>query len=111
MSWLRALERAAEEVVEGSTQRLFRPTLQPIQVAKAAARALDESRMVGPVGEQVANRYRIRLNPADYTRFGHSRPTRAQQVVGDLDRYAADRGLVATADWRVELTSEPTVRR
>src|SRR5688572_7158211 len=110
MSWLDSIERLAERVVEGPSRALFRPRLEPVQVAKAAARALGESESIGPNGPQVANAYRIRLSPRDFARFGGFQRTLAEQVLGYLDEHARDRGLRPAAAWRVQLLSDPRIR-
>ena len=48
---LARFERLMEQAVEGSLRRIFPATLQPVQLAKSAARAMEENRIVGlPTG-------------------------------------------------------------
>ena len=44
-----------EQAVEGSLRRVFPTTLQPVQLAKAAARAMEEAQVVGLRGAEVPN--------------------------------------------------------
>ena len=40
-------ERLMEQAIEGSLRRVFPTSLQPIQLAKAAARAMEQAQIVG----------------------------------------------------------------
>lgn len=110
MSWLRSIERLAESVVEGSAQRLFQPRLQPVQLAKAAARVLAASQVIGPSGPEVANSYAISLHPADFARFASYQQALATEVQRYLQAYARDHGLRVVAPWRVQLVADTRVR-
>ena len=104
------IEQLLEDAVEGSSRRLFRAQLQPVELAKAASRAMQAQEVVGPDGPEVPNHYRILLNPTDYERFAPYRHTLEGRIVAYLERFAADRGLQPVADWRVELLSEASVK-
>src|SRR5436190_18026758 len=54
------IERVLEGVVEGGSRRLFRQPLQPIELAKAAARAMQAHPVVGTEGLEVPSSYRVR---------------------------------------------------
>src|SRR5215210_5424929 len=89
---LDALERLMEEAVEGTVQRLFRPTLQPVQLAKAAARRMEEQQVIGPSGPEVPNSYTISLHPKDFERFARYQLALQRELQKYLARYARDRG-------------------
>ena len=110
MSFFARIEQILENAVEGTTSRLFRAELQPVQLAKAAARALDARQVIGPDGPEVPNRYRIFLHPADFERFAGYRNSLQAQLERYLDRYAADRGLQPVAAWDVELAVDDSLR-
>jgi hypothetical protein len=107
---LARFERLIEQAVEGSLRRVFKTTLQPVQVAKAAARAMEQAQVVGLNGRQVPNAYRVELAPADYERFGDYRATLAAELGHYLRRYAHERGLQPIDEPRVELASDDGVR-
>lgn len=109
MTWLDSLERLAEEMVEGSSRRVFRPRLEPVQVAKAAAKALDETQTIGPGGPQVANHYLVRLNAADVERFAPYQRTMLEWILNYLDEYTRDRGLTPIGAWRVQMQADASV--
>lgn len=105
------IERLLEDAVEGTSRRLFRARVEPVQIAKAAARALEEQQVIGPDGPEVPNDYQIALHPEDYARFVQYRQSLQTNVQRYLEQFAGDRGLRPVADWRVELAADEQVRR
>jgi len=107
---LARFERLMEDAVEGSLRRVFPTSIQPVQLAKAAARAMDEAQLIGLHGAEVPNSYRLRLAPADLERFADYRVTLARELNAYLVEYAHDRGLRPIAEPRVELVEDRGVR-
>jgi len=107
---LARFERLMEDAVEGSLRRVFPTTIQPVQLAKAAARAMEEAQLIGLHGAEVPNSYRLRLAPADLERFADYRVTLSRELNGYLVEYARDRGLRPIAEPRVELVEDRGVR-
>jgi hypothetical protein len=107
---LARFERLMEQAVEGSLRRVFPTTLQPVQLAKAAARAMEEAQVIGLRGPEVPNRYRLRLAPADLERFGDYTATLARELSRYLVDYAHERGLRPIAEPRVELLVDTGLR-
>ena len=99
-----------EQAVEGSLRRVFPTTLQPVQLAKAAARAMERSQVIGVRGPEVPNRYALKLAPVDLERFREYRQTLVEQITSYLTDYARERGLRLVAAPRVELLGDPEVR-
>jgi len=61
------LEALAEQLVEGTFERLFRPRLHPSDLARRLARAMEDGQVTGADGERVLpNRYWVFLNPDDF---------------------------------------------
>jgi Protein of unknown function (DUF3662)/FHA domain len=106
---LDALERIMEEAIEGTVQRLFRPKLQPVQLAKAAARRMDEQQVVGPSGPQVPNNYTISLNPRDFEAFARFQVALQRELETYLANFARDHGWRPVSDVRVELVADASV--
>jgi len=104
------LERILEDAVEGTSRRLFRTRLQPVQLAKAASRAMQEQQVVGPDGPEVPNKYLISLHPSDFAQFASYQRSLEVRIERYLDQFAADRGLRPVASWRVEIQVDETVR-
>jgi hypothetical protein len=107
---LARFERLMEDAVEGSLRRVFATTIQPVQLAKAAARAMEEAQLIGLHGAEVPNSYRLHLAPADLERFAGYRVTLSRELSAYLVEYAQDRGLRPIAEPRVELVEDRAVR-
>jgi hypothetical protein len=111
MPWpLDGLERIMEEAVEGSIRRLFRPTLQPVQLAKAAARRMDEQQVIGPSGPEVPNSYAISLHPKDFERFARYQMALQNELQKYLVKYARDHGWRPVSDVSVALIADSGVQ-
>ena len=106
---LARFERMMEQAVEGSLRRVFSTELQPVQLAKAAARAMEEAQVVGLRGPEVPNRYVLRLSPADLARFNEYSGTLSSELSRYLVDYARERGLRLVAQPQVELIEDPSV--
>jgi hypothetical protein len=107
---LARFERLVEQAVEGSLRRVFPTSLQPIQLDKAAARAMEQGQVVSRRGRAVPNVYELRLASSDLTRFGDYRATLAGEVRDYLVEYARERGLQPVGEIVVELTEDPKAR-
>jgi hypothetical protein len=99
-----------EQAVEGSLRRVFPTTLQPVQLAKAAARAMEEAQVIGLRGPEVPNSYQLRLAPADLERFAGYSGTLSGELCRYLKEYAHERGLRPIAEPRVQLVEDKSVR-
>jgi hypothetical protein len=106
---LYALERIMEEAVEGTVQRLFRPKLQPVQLAKAAARRMDEGQVVGLSGPQVPNNYTISLHPRDFERFARYQVALQTELQKYLQKYARDHAWHPVGEINVALEVDSSV--
>src|SRR5437764_7624807 len=103
---LARFERLMEQAVEGSLRRVFPTPLQPVQLAKAAARAMEQAQVIGILGPEVPNRYELHLAPTDLARFGDYSSTLVRQVGEYLTDYARERGLQPVADIQVHVTED-----
>src|SRR5579864_645048 len=107
---LARFERLMEQAVEGSLRRVFPASLQPIQLAKAAARAMEQGSLIGVRGAEVPNVYELRLSQADFERFEPQRELLIAEIGTYLVEYAHERELRPVAAIRVELESDAGVR-
>jgi hypothetical protein len=69
MGVLSDFERRLEGAVEGFFARAFRSGLQPVELAKALQRYMEDTRHVTEDGVVVPNLFRFRLNPRDVERL------------------------------------------
>jgi hypothetical protein len=106
---LARFEQLVEQAVEGGLRRVFPTQLQPVQLAKAAARAMEEAQVVGLHGNEVPNVYVIRLAPPDLTRFAEYSGTLSRELSRYLADYARERRLRPVSAPRVELAEDPSV--
>lgn len=107
---LARFERLVEQAVEGSLRRVLPTHLQPVQLAKAAARAMEEAQIIGVRGAEVPNSYELRVAPADMERFGDYTSTLSHELSRYLVDYAHERGLRLVAEPRIELLEDQAVR-
>ncbi len=107
---LARFERLMEQAVEGSLRRVFGTTLQPIQLAKAAARAMERAQVIGPRGLEAPNLYELSVSSADLERFGDYTNSVCAEIGSYLVDYARDRGVRLVAEPRVELSEDATLR-
>ena len=81
-----------------------------MQLAKAAARAMEEAQVIGLHGAEVPNSYRLRLAPADLERFADYSATLSRELSRYLVDYARERGLRPVAEPHVELIEDAGLR-
>src|SRR5215204_2711645 len=105
------IESWLERAVEGGSRAVFRQRLQPIELAKAAARAMQRERLVGPEGIEVANVISIALHPADLADLAAYQHGLEGRIARYLTTFANERGLVPVVPISVVLVADPTVRR
>lgn len=103
-SWL-------ERAVEGGSRAIFRHRLQPIELAKAAARAMQGQRLVGPDGIEVPNAFEIALHPDDLEQLASYQASLETRIARYLSSFADERGLVPVGVVTVALVEDATLRR
>jgi hypothetical protein len=108
---LRQIESWLERAVEGGTRAVFRQRLQPIELAKAAARVMERQRLVGPDGIEVPNAFTIALHPADLAELATYQAGLEQRLARYLGSFADDRRLEPVGPITVSLQADPVVRR
>ncbi len=86
-------EILAEQLVEGTFERLFRTRLHPSDVARQLARALEDGQCADAGGQTLLpNRYWIVLNPDDYAALDGGQETLHAGLIGYLQRLADQGG-------------------
>jgi len=105
------IERLLEGLVEGGSRRLFRQALQPVELAKAAARTMQARQVVGADGIDVPNAFTIRLHPDDFAQFEPARRSFEARLARYLVTFADDRGLRPIAQVEVVLVADARVQR
>jgi hypothetical protein len=81
------LEDLAQQLVEGTFARVLRARLQPIEVARQVARAMEDGQVIGTQGQVVVpNGYLVYLHPDDVKALEDYQDT----LRDELERYVAD---------------------
>ncbi|MBI4492936.1 MAG: DUF3662 domain-containing protein [Chloroflexi bacterium] len=106
----RGLERYVGDELEGRLRRWLRAPLQPVEIAKAAARAMEASQAIGPSGLQVANCFEVHLHPDDFQRFASFRLALARQLEAYLEDQATRLGARPVDAWQVSLVADERLR-
>ncbi len=66
------IERSLESVIEGAINRVFRPSVQPSEIARKLSKEMSENRLVSIRGTIVPNAFVVTLNQQDFDSFGGS---------------------------------------
>lgn len=89
MSKLARVETLIEQLVEGTFGRLFSGTLQPIEVANALARALEDYQVTDEQDRRFApNVFWVYLHPSDYDALRAAQPALPEDLAGSVDELA-----------------------
>ena len=105
-------EARAEQWVEGTFGRLLGGRLQPMQLAAALARAMEDHQFEAETGERFApNIYWLYLNPNDYEVLRESTPALPEDLARSLMALAEREGLRLSEPPIVEIRSEESIPR
>ena len=106
------LENLAESLIEGTVARLLGARLQPVEVARYLARAMEDGRVIGARGEVVVpNAYWVRLHPDDMQALASYRDTLQTELTHTVASMARSTGASMHGRPRVFLEAAPTVPR
>ncbi len=107
---LRRFERLMERAIEGSVRRVFPAGLQPVELARSAARAMEDAQVVGLHGPDVPNLYLLKIASADFERFADFRASLSRELGQYLADYARDRRFRPVGPPRVEVEEDASLR-
>lgn len=97
-------EALAEQLVEGTFERLFRPRLHPSDVARRLARAMEDERIAGDGGQDLfPNQYWVFLNPDDFVALDAGGESLRAELMRYLKRLAVEGGARFAGRLRVAL--------
>lgn len=106
---LARLERTLARLVEGAFDRLLRPQLQPVHLARRLDAAMEEGAMAGVRGPIAPNAYVITLAPSDYARFEGAAAGLQRDLERHLAETAARRRLRCLGPFVVEFQADPAL--
>lgn len=105
------LERAFEQIVEGSIAGVFRLRVQPAEIGRRLERAMLDGRVTS-VGATIApNAFEVRLHPDDAASFADWNVALSREMERWLAELAFAKGIATVAAFRVRIIADPTVRR
>jgi pSer/pThr/pTyr-binding forkhead associated (FHA) protein len=106
------LENLAESLIEGTVARLLGARLQPVEVARYLARAMEDGRVVGARGEVIVpNAYWVRLHPDDMQALASYRDTLQSELTRTVASMARSTGASMQGRPRVFLEAASSVPR
>ncbi len=107
---LRDVERRIERGVEGAVGRLFRSSVDRIEVAKRIEREMDAGVVTSRLGSpRMPNVFTVRLNPRDADRLGASTIEFERELVQRARAHARDAGCSLDGPLVVRVTTTASV--
>lgn len=110
MDALRRFEELVEGMVEGSLAEAMTSRLQPVEIAKKLARAMDNGQTISAGKTLVPNDYQVMLSSADTAAFAPFRQSLEQELTAYLRAAARERGFSFIARPRVAIIENGRLR-
>ncbi|MEF3274270.1 MAG: FHA domain-containing protein [Chloroflexus sp.] len=111
MSALRRFEQLMEQIVEGSVARMFRSSIQPVEIARRLEKAMESNQKLSVKQVIVPSFYRAYLHPQDFAVFQPIRQQLEQEMATYLSELAAERNFAMLDQPQVILAEDPAVPR
>jgi len=112
VGFLQRFESRLEQTVSGAFAKVFRSAVQPVEVAAALQREVDNSAQILSRNRRlVPNRFHVELSPADYERLTPYSSTLVRELTDMLQEHANEQSYVFTGpvtidfDQREDLTT------
>jgi len=97
MGFLQRFENRLEQAVSGVFAKAFRSAVQPVEVAAALQREVDNSAQILSRNRRlVPNRFHVELSPADYERLAPYSSTLSNELTTMLHEHAGEQSYVFT---------------
>ena len=103
------IEELVARVLEGTTARLFRVRLQPVQIAKRVIRSMEANQTVSFSRTFAPNSYVVSLSGTDFAQFERFKRSLERDLAEAVLAAARDRGLTLLTFPRVELERSEAV--
>ena len=106
MGGLQRFEQRLEQMISGVFARTFRSAVQPVEIAAALAREVDNSAQILSRDRRIVpNDFHVELSPTDHERLSGLGPALEQELVAMLKEHAANQSYLFTGS--VTITLEP----
>ncbi|TAK35290.1 MAG: DUF2662 domain-containing protein [Chloroflexota bacterium] len=109
MGLLSGLEEMIESVFENGVASLMRSRLQPVEIAKKLAKAMENHQSIGVGKTYVPNNYAVHLGPSDYAVFAPGKGGYERDLSDYLVNFARQRGYALKSRPTVQLIADQTV--
>lgn len=109
MGVLQDFERRLEGAVEGFFARTFRSGVQPVELAKAIQRYVEDTQHVTGDGVVVPNTFRFALDPKDVDRLSSYGESLQKELAEVVRRTADDRRWILRGPVRVQIIADDDV--
>src|SRR5512144_2618731 len=97
MGVLQRFENRLEQMVSGAFARAFRSEVQPVEIASALQREVDNSaQILSRQRRLVPNEFTIELSPADHARLSQYSSTLTHELTEMLREHAEEQSYVFT---------------
>ncbi len=107
---LRNIEQKIEGMVEKTFGRMFRSTLQPVELARRLAREMEDHKTVSVSRVYVPNQYTVYLAPADRRQFSSYESALVGELGAYLEAHARSEGLSLLSMPRIRLETDTDLR-
>jgi hypothetical protein len=107
---LRDIEQKIEGVVEKTFGRMFRSTLQPVELARRLAREMEDHKTVSVSRVYVPNQYTVYLSTADRRQFASYESALVLELGSYLEAHARSEGLSLLTMPRIRLETDTDLR-
>ncbi|SEW42237.1 FHA domain-containing protein [Austwickia chelonae] len=100
------VERKLESAVNGAFARAFRAEVQPVEIASAMRRAMDDrAAVVGRGRTVVPNLFVIDLSPSDYERLTSYADLLAEELIASVEEHAEQQHYVPGGPFHIDFRS------
>lgn len=107
---LRNIEQKIEGVVEKTFGRMFRSTLQPVELARRLAREMEDHKTISVSRVYVPNQYTVYLSPTDRRQFSSYESALVTELGSYLEAHARSEGLSLLSMPRIRLETDADLR-
>lgn len=111
MPLLSAIERFFERLFERPSARLFRTSIQPVQIQRRIERAMEQGRRPSADRTLVPNRFTVHLNPEELAGFDGVADELVSSLADDALSFARAHHYALADRPRIDLIADPTVPR
>jgi hypothetical protein len=105
VGWVQRVEQRLERTINGAFAKAFRAEVQPVEIAGAVRRAMDEgAQTLAPGRTLVPSRYTVELSPSDYDRLAAYEAELRDELLAAAQEHAESQRYQAHGPFEMRLT-------